>query len=223
MNIIVPGTAGWPTQLDDLESGTPQRLWVAGTGDLRLLALRAVAIVGARNATPYGISMAGSLAAGMTAAGWLVVSGAAFGIDSAAHRGALAGGGATVALMAGGADVPVPLSHASLLARIADQGLVVSEYPPGTAPRRHSFLERNRLIAALTRATIVVEAGNRSGALNTADWATTLGRPVLAVPGPAHSAASRGTHGLIRRGDATLVQDIDDILGALTDESLPLR
>ena len=181
---IRPQTAQWPQQLADLDSGAPTRLWTSGTGHLRLLALRSVAIVGARNATPYGMTVAGAVAAELTAAGWLVVSGAAFGIDAAAHRGALAAGGATIAVMAGGVDVPVPRSHAPLLARINDQGLLVSEYPPGTMPRKHSFLERNRLIAALSRATIVVEAGSRSGSLNTADWAATLGRPVLAVPGP---------------------------------------
>lgn len=223
MTRLLPETALWPSQLDDLESDAPRRLWVDGVGDLRLVALRSIAIVGARNATPYGIAMAGSLAAGLTAAGWTVVSGAAFGIDSAAHRGALASGGLTVAVMAGGVDVPVPRSHATLLARIGVEGLIVSEYPPGTVPRRHSFLERNRLIAALTRATIVVEAGHRSGALNTADWAATLGRPVLAVPGPADSPASRGTHALIRRGEATLIQDVDDVLAALPEPAASAR
>ncbi len=220
--LIRPATAQWPQQLVDLDSSAPSRLWTSGAGDLRLLALRSVAIVGARNATPYGMTVAGAIAAELTAAGWLVVSGAAFGIDSAAHRGALAAGGSTIAVMAGGVDVPVPRSHAPLLARINDQGLLMSEYPPGTRPRKHSFLERNRLIAALSRATIVVEAGSRSGSLNTADWAATLGRPVLAVPGPVTSPMSRGTHRLIRDRSATLVQDADDVLTALAEPSVPL-
>lgn len=215
VTVLHPDRRGWPSQLDDLESSAPRQLWVSGCGDLRLLALRSVAIVGARNATAYGIAMAGMLAAELSAAGWCVVSGAAFGIDSAAHRGVLAADGSTVAVMAGGVDVPVPRSHASLLALIAENGLVISEYGPGVGPRRPSFLERNRLIAALTRATIVVEAGHRSGSLNTAEWAALLGRRVLAVPGPASSAMSRGTHDLIRRGVATLVQDCSDVLAAV--------
>lgn len=222
MRVIIPETPQWPSQLTDLEANAPAQLWLGGTGHLRLLALRSVALVGARNATAYGVAMAGTLAAELTAAGWLVVSGAAFGIDSAAHRGALAAGGATVAVMAGGVDVPVPRSHAPLLERIADQGLLVAEYPPGTSPRKPSFLERNRLIAALTRATIVVEAGTRSGALNTADWASSIGRPVMAVPGPASSPTSRGTHRLIRDGAATLVRDVEDILAVLAEESIRL-
>ncbi len=219
MTVLVPETAAWPRQLADLETSAPDRMWVAGTGELRLLALRSVAIVGARNATVYGVTTAGTLAAELTEAGWLVVSGAAFGIDSAAHRGALAAGGATIAVMAGGVDVPVPRSHAPLLERIRDQGLIVSEYSPGTMPRKSAFLERNRLIAALTRATIVVEAGTRSGALNTADWAQAMGRPVLAVPGPASSPMSRGTHRLIREGVATLIQDATEVITALEQAS----
>lgn len=219
MRQIVSATPEWPSQLADLDEAAPTRLWLEGTGQLRLIALRSVAIVGARNATAYGVTTAGSLAAQLTGAGWLVVSGAAFGIDSAAHRGALAAGGATVAVMAGGVDIPVPRSHAPLLERIRDQGMILSEYPPGTPPRKAAFLERNRLIAALTRATVVVEAGTRSGALNTADWAGALGRPVLAVPGPASSPMSRGTHRLIREGAATLVQDGDDVLTALEGTS----
>jgi DNA processing protein len=215
MNLLLPDTATWPRQLMDLDTSCPTRLWLQGTADLRLLALRSVAIVGARNATPYGVTTAGTLAAELTEAGWLVVSGAAFGIDSAAHRGALAAGGATIAVMAGGVDVPVPRSHTPLLERIREHGLIVSEYPPGTMPRKSAFLERNRIIAALTRATIVVEAGVRSGSLNTADWALTVGRPVLAVPGPASSPMSRGTHRLIREGVATLVQDATEVITAL--------
>lgn len=212
---VEPGDPGWPSQLGDLGRHAPRKLWVVGSGELRLLALRSVAIVGARLATSYGVTVAGTLAADLSAAGWVVVSGGAFGIDSAAHRGALASGGATVAVMAGGADVPVPVSHAPLLGRIADKGLLVSEMPPGSVPHAGSFLQRNRLIAALTRAVVVVEAGNRSGALNTANWGSGLGRHVLAVPGPVSSEASRGTHRLIRERQAVLVQDAREILEML--------
>ncbi|MEI2716043.1 MAG: DNA-processing protein DprA [Candidatus Nanopelagicales bacterium] len=223
MSTLIPGCRSWPRQLDDLEHETPQRLWVTGTGDLRLLALRSVAIVGARTATSYGVTVAGTLAASLAEAGWVTISGAAFGIDSAAHRGALAAGGATIAVMAGGVDVPVPISHAGLLERIADTGALVSDRSPGSQPMKGSFLARNRLIAALSRATIVVEAGHRSGALNTVQWAELLGRPVLAVPGPCTSAMSRGTHSLIRTGRAELVRDVADVLEALRADGPPQR
>ncbi len=216
MMVLRAGDAGWPSQLADLEDHAPARLWVGGDGDLRLLALRSIAIVGSRNASAYGLGVADRWAADLAAAGWTVVSGAAFGIDAAAHRGALTAGGATVAVMAGGVDVAVPAAHARLLRQIGDQGLVVSEHAPGVAARRYSFLERNRLIAALTRATLIVEAAPRSGALNTADWAAALGREVLAVPGPVHSATSRGCHRLIRDGGATLVQDPDEVLARIS-------
>lgn len=212
MRHVLRATSEWPTQLEDLDDGAPKGLWLVGDGDLRLLALRSIAIVGCRNATAYGVALAGRWAAELVAAGWTVVSGAAFGIDAAAHRGALAAGGPTVAMMAGGVDVPVPSSHGRLIAEIADSGLIVSEYPPGSPARRHSFLERNRLIASLTRATVVVEAAQRSGALNTANWAHALGRTVLAAPGPADAPTSRGTHRLIRDGSAVLVRDVDDVL-----------
>lgn len=215
MRALTPDVGGWPRQLDDLDDERPRRLWVSGVGDLRLLAVRSVAVVGARNATSYGLDVAARIAAGLTAAGWTVVSGAAFGIDSAAHRGALAAGGPTVAVTAGGVDRPTPRSHTALFARIAESGSVCSEADPGSVPQGFSFLRRNRLIAALTRATVVVEAAARSGALNTAVWAETLGRPVLAVPGPATSPMSVGTHRLIREGMAQLVTDTDDVLAVV--------
>lgn len=213
--VINAATGGWPTQLDDLGEARPQRLFVAGVGDVRLLALRSVAIVGARSATPYGLSVASSLAADLAACGWVVVSGGAFGIDAAAHRGALTAGGCTVAVLASGVDMPTPRSHAPLLARISASGLLVSERPLGYLPRAHDFLHRNRLIAALTRAVVVVEAGSRSGALHTANCASTLRRPVAAVPGPVTSALSVGTHRSIREGQAVLVTDVSDVLELL--------
>lgn len=215
MTTVERGTVRWPTQLADLGRDEPARLWVAGAGDLRLLALRSVAIVGSREATAYGLGMAAELAADLCASGWIVVSGAAFGIDAAAHSGALAARGCTVAVLAGGVDVASPMGNAGLLSRIADSGLIVSERPPGTQPAKHLFLERNRLIAGLSRALIVVEAANRSGALNTATWAEGMGRHVLAVPGPASSPTSRGTHRMIRDRQAILVQDADDVLEVL--------
>jgi DNA processing protein len=129
-----------------------------------------------------------------------VVSGGAYGIDGAAHRATLAADGLTVAVLAGGIDVPYPAGHTALLRRIADDGLIVSEYPPGVRPARYRFLTRNRLVAALSGATVVVEAGLRSGAANTAAWARALGRPVCAVPGPVTSSASVGCHVLVRGG-----------------------
>jgi DNA processing protein len=139
------------------------------------------------------------------------VSGGAYGIDGAAHRATLATDGFTVAVLAGGIDVPYPSGHSGLLHRIGQQGLVVTEYPPGIRPARHRFLTRNRLVAALSGATVVVEAGVRSGAANTAAWARALGRPVCAVPGPITSAASAGCHALLS-GDAHIVTRAADVV-----------
>jgi len=205
----------WPSQLDALGGRAPMALWVCGAADLRLLALRSVAVVGARACTPYGEEIARNWAADLAAERWCVISGAAFGIDAAAHRGALAGRGTTIAVVAGGVDVAYPTAHASLLARIADEGLVVSETPPGESVRRQRFLTRNRLIAGLGRATLVVEAAVRSGTTATARAAWALNRPVLAVPGPVTSAASAGCHRMIRDGEAMLVADVADLLGLL--------
>ncbi len=205
----------WPTQLAALGPATPLALWVAGVGDLRLLALRSVAVVGARACTGYGEETARSWAAELAAAQWTVVSGAAFGIDAAAHRGALAADGTTIAVVAGGVDVPYPRAHAPLLDAILDSGAIVSESPPGEAVRRHRFLTRNRIIAALGRATVVVEAATRSGAAATARDAAALNRPVLAVPGPVSSPASSGCHRMIQDGDAILAAELADVLAAL--------
>ena len=154
----------------------PLVLWVIGPARLDEVAERAAAIVGTRAATAYGEHVAAELAAGLAERDAAVVSGGAYGIDGAAHRAALAADGFTVAVLAGGIDVPYPAGHAALLHRIAEQGLLVSEYPPGVRPARHRFLTRNRLVAALSGATVVVEAGARSGAANTAAWARALGR-----------------------------------------------
>ncbi|WP_428986138.1 DNA-processing protein DprA [Streptomyces pyxinae] len=207
---VVPGDPEWPSQLDHLGDTRPLGLWVRGGPDLRHWALRSVALVGARACTPYGAHVAAGLATGLAERGWVVVSGAAYGIDGAAHRGALAAGGATVAVLACGVDVPYPRGHAALVERIAEQGLIVAELPPGDHPTRSRFVLRNRVIAALTRGTVVVEAEYRSGSLVTARHAQRLGRFTMGVPGPVTSGLSAGVHELLR-GDALLVTDAAEI------------
>lgn len=222
IRFVVPGDDEWPTQLDDLShsepvqemGGCPLGLWVRGP--LRLDEVQdAVAVVGARASTTYGDGVARDIAAGVGRAGRCVISGAAFGIDQAAHRGALAVDGPTLAVLACGVDRAYPAAHHDLLARIAEVGAVASEVPPGCAPLRLRFLSRNRIIAALSRGTVVVEAALRSGALNTASWATSLSRPLMGVPGPVTSAQSQGVHERIGSGAATLVTRADDVLEIL--------
>lgn len=207
---VCPGDREWPTQLDDLGDARPIGLWVRGRPDLRLWALRSVAVVGARACTPYGAHMAATLAAGLAERGWVVVSGAAFGVDGAAHRGALAAGGATLAVLACGVDVAYPRGHAELIGRMVEQGLVIGELPPSDHPTRSRFILRNRVIAALTRGTVVVEAEFRSGSLVTARNAQRLGRFTMGVPGPATSGLSAGVHELLR-GEGVLVTDAAEI------------
>jgi DNA processing protein len=192
----------------------PLALWVRGTGELASVGVRSVAIVGSRTASDYGERVADSFAAGLAARDFVVVSGGAFGVDAAAHRGALAVGGQTVLVSAGGLDQPYPPANSQLYEQTADAGLCVSESPPGCAPRRYRFLTRNRLIAALGTGTVVVEAGYRSGALNTARHCTDLGRPLMAVPGSVESATSAGCHRLLARevNRAQLVTSVDDVL-----------
>ena len=222
---VVPGDPEWPTALDDLEAGEPLQemggvplgLWVRGPLRLDELA-DPVSIVGCRSATTYGTDQAAELAAGLARAGAAVVSGAAFGIDQAAHRGALAGDGPTVAVLACGVDRAYPAAHQQLLDHLAGHGAIVSELAPGCAPMRPRFLSRNRVIAALGRGTVVVEAAARSGSLNTASWAGRIHRPVMGVPGPVTSATSQGVHALIRSGAATLVTgpaDVLELVGAM--------
>lgn len=181
----------------------PLALWVRGPGRLDELADRSVAIVGSRASTAYGEHVAGELGFQLAERGWTVVSGGAYGIDAAAHRGALAADGPTVAVLACGVDRVYPAGNGALLQRIAESGLVVSEWPPGAAPHQHRFLVRNRLIAGLTRGTVVVEAAARSGATATANRARKLGKQVMAVPGPVTSAMSVGCHELLRATDET--------------------
>ncbi|CAM4285092.1 DNA protecting protein DprA [Mycobacterium basiliense] len=191
--------------------GPPMALWVLGPARLDEVAQRAAAVVGTRAATAYGEQVATDLAAGLADRDVAVVSGGAYGVDGAAHRAALATGGITVAVLAGGIDILYPGGHSALLHRIGRYGLLLSEYPPGVRPARHRFLTRNRLVAAVAGAAVVVEAGLRSGASNTAAWARALGRVVGAVPGPVTSSASAGCHALLRDG-AELITRVDDIV-----------
>lgn len=213
---VCPGDTEWPTQLDDLGDARPLGLWVRGLPSLRMWALRAVAVVGARACTEYGAHMAAVLAAGLAERGWVVVSGGAYGVDGAAHRGALGAGGATVAVLACGVDRPYPRGHTELINRIAEQGLVVGELPPGEHPTPSRFVLRNRVIAALTRGTVVVEAAHRSGSLVTARAAQRLGRFTMGVPGPATSGLSAGVHELLR-GEAVLVTDAAEVVELVGD------
>ncbi|MFD4482723.1 DNA-processing protein DprA [Streptomyces sp. NPDC058471] len=216
VRFVWPGEAEWPVQLDDLGDARPVGLWVRGQPSLRIWALRSVAVVGARACTEYGAHMAAGIGAGLAERGWVVVSGGAYGVDGAAHRGALGAGGATVAVLACGVDRAYPRGHAELLRRIAEQGLLVGELPPGDHPTPSRFILRNRVIAALTRGSVVVEAAYRSGALATARSARELGRFTMGVPGPATSGLSAGVHELLRR-DGVLVTDAAEIVELVGD------
>jgi len=216
MRFVAPGDGEWPGQLDDLGDARPVGLWVRGRPSLRMWALRSVAVVGARACTEYGAHMAATLGAGLAEHGWVVVSGGAYGVDGAVHRGALGAGGATVAVLACGTDRAYPRGHTELLGRIAEQGLVIGELPPGDHPTPSRFIVRNRVIAALTRGTVVVEAAHRSGSLVTARAAQRLGRHTMGVPGPATSGLSAGVHELLR-GDAVLVTDAAEVVELVGD------
>jgi len=202
--LLLPGDDAWPMALDDLGAHAPVMLWVRGESQT-LNVSPSVAVVGARAATSYGENITAELAGDLAASGALIVSGGAYGIDGAAHRAALGVGGATIAFLAGGVDRAYPFGHHQLFERIIGAGAVVAEVPCGTPPTKWRFLSRNRLIAALGQATVVVEAGWRSGSLNTAGHASALGRPLGAVPGPVTSPASAGCHRLMREYDAQCV------------------
>lgn len=238
IRLVVPESADWPhfavaaldaaalrrlsayrsgaeRHRDGGESIPPLALWVKGAGELASAGVRGVAIVGSRASTSYGQHVTAELAYSLASRGFDIVSGGAFGIDATAHRAALAADGPTILVSAGGLDRPYPPGNAELYERAADSGLVVSESPPGAAPQRHRFLTRNRLIAALSTGTVVVEAAARSGALNTAYHCRALGRMLMAVPGPVTSPMSAGCHVLLRREDgdrALLVASVDDVI-----------
>lgn len=208
--MVVPSDAAWPEGLVALGDSPPVLLWARG--DTALLRRQGVAIVGARAATGYGEHVAMEFSAGLCARDVVVISGGAYGIDGMAHRAALASGGATIAVLAGGIDRIYPSGHEALLTRVAQQGLLLSEVPCGTAPTKWRFLQRNRLIAALAAATVVVEAGRRSGSLNTAGLAIGMGRPVGVVPGPITSAASAGCHATLRTEPVECVTSVAEIM-----------
>lgn len=212
--ILTPGDSRWPTELRELGIHEPIALWIAGNCSvLAAHTPRRVAIVGARAATSYGEHVATELASELAGSGVSVVSGGAYGIDGAAHRAAIsAHPAAAVAVLAGGLDRPYPAGNASLFDRIVEScGALISELPPGAAPTKWRFIQRNRLLATLAGATVVVEAGSRSGSLDIAIRAHTLGRPVGAVPGPVTSAASTGCHRLLRERIATVVTNANEI------------
>lgn len=226
--LLVPGDPGWPewrlAPLDrprgrrrDSSGGvaTPLRplgLWWRGPADPARVLCRSVAVVGTRAPTAYGRAVTADLCAGLSAEEFTVVSGGAFGIDAATHRAVLGVGGTTIAVLAGGVDRLYPRGNEEMLRQIAETGAVISEQPPGTGVTRYRFLDRNRIIAALTAATVVVEAAARSGALSTAAWAAAVDRPVGAVPGPVTSVASIGTHLLIRDRNAVLVGRVSEVV-----------
>ena len=240
--LLVPGDPGWPGwALEPLDrpragrrAGTsgvatalrPLGLWWRGPADPGRALARAVAVVGTRAPTPYGRAVTADLAAGVAAEDFTVVSGGAFGIDAATHRAVLGVGGCTVAVLAGGVDRLYPRGNDGLLRAVAESGAVISAQPPGTGVTRYRFLDRNRIIAALASATIVVEAAARSGALSTAAWAAALGRPVGAVPGPVTSVASVGCHLLVRDRGATLIgrtADVVELAGDMGETAPPPR
>ncbi len=208
---ITRGDPDWPQAMDALGSAAPYVLWVRGAADVDAAWACGIAVVGSRASTRYGEYVAGWIAGHAADNGWAVISGGAYGVDVRAHRAALDAGGVTVAVMAGGVDRLYPRGHVDVLEQMCEEGAVVAEVPPGYAPHRSRFLTRNRLIAA-ARATVVVEAAHRSGALSTAYHAADMGRPLAAVPGPATSASSAGCHRLIREGAAVLVSDPREVL-----------
>ena len=219
------GSAGSGSDTIARDTDPPQCLWLRGPLPLDEACERSVAIVGSRASTAYGAHVAAQLAYGLVERGWTVVSGGAFGIDAAAHRAALAADGRTVAVLACGIDRAYPVTHTALFQRIGEHGLLLTEWPPGADPHRRRFLIRNRVIAALTRGTVLVEAG-RSGPVHAGGRARALNRLVMAVPGPVTSAMSVGSHEELRTGGTILVADADhviDAVGSIGTDLAPVR
>ena len=206
---LTPESENWPESLNEL-AAPPIGLVVKG--DVTILSERALAIVGTRNPTPYGVRIAGEFAAGFVDREWNIVSGGAYGIDSAAHKGALIAEGVTIAVLAAGVDVAYPAGNSRLFAEIAETGALISEVLPGAHAIPARFLTRNRLIAALSSSTLVVEAAFLSGLLRTARDAAELMRPVMAIPGPINAPTSEGCHRLIGERAAELVTSVSDAL-----------
>jgi len=220
---ITPADDEWPATLDDLDTSAPIGLWCIGNGSLSEITQRSLAVVGARSATSYGERIAHEIGAQAAKENVGVISGAAYGIDAAAHRGTLAGQGKTVAILACGVDVAYPVSHRGLLSSITDSGVVVSEAPPGSKPHKHRFLIRNRLIAALSQSTVVVEAALRSGSLSTANWAHVLNRQIWGIPGPITSATSAGVHAAIRDNMMKIASSVDHVFQDFKSPALPVQ
>jgi DNA processing protein len=224
--LLCPGDEEWPGGADDLGHRAPLALWVRGAGSLAALTDHAVAIVGTRAASDYGVRIATDLGAELASRGWTVVSGGAYGIDACAHRGALAVGGTTVVVLASGVDVPYPRAHSGLFDAVLADGVVVSEVPPGSAAHRGRFLTRNRLIAAMSAGTVVVEAAVRSGARSTARHARDIGRPLMVVPGPVTSTTSAGCHELLRQDEPTTlvtgVAHVLEMVGRIGEDLAPV-
>lgn len=205
--LITPEDSHWPHLLNELE--VPP-IAIIVKGDTSILKEDSLAIVGTRNPTPYGVRNAQEFAAGFVDRGWAIVSGGAYGIDSAAHKGALIAEGGTIAVTASGLDSPYPAGNQRLFDEITENGAIITEYLPGVMARPHRFLIRNRLIAALSRGTVVIEAAFRSGSLRTARDASDLLRPVMAIPGPINAPTSEGCHRLIGERSAELVSSVAD-------------
>lgn len=236
--IVTPEDDEWPAQVGDLrrisresesrldrDTYPPVCVWLRGSAPLDAVAHRSVAIVGARASTPYGNHIAMEFGYGLAERGWSVISGGAYGIDAQAHRGALSPGGTTIAVLACGIDRTYPNAHAALFERITEDGLLLSEWPPGADPHQHRFLIRNRVIAALTRGTLVVEASARSGAKQTASRTRALGRALMAVPGPITSAMSVGTHFILREMQGRAVTSVNEVVeevGRIGDDLAPI-
>lgn len=217
--LLLPSDPLWPTQVDALEVNAPAALWIRGNPQKLAAGEEFVALVGSRASSGYGTQVTAELTERAAAEGIAVVSGGAFGIDAVAHRVALAAKGLTVCVLAGGLDRFYPAAHQDLIANIEDAGVVVAEVPSGVPPARWRFLMRNRVIAALSNATIVVEAGRRSGAINTAGHAAALGRGLGAVPGPVTSGTSVGCHRLLREYGAEVVEGGDDLVRLVRGDS----
>lgn len=221
--LLLPEDSLWPSSLNDLRAHQPFLLWsqaqVEALHALGATRHKSLAIVGSRTSTGYGEHMTVELAAGLALKHHPVISGAAYGIDGMAHRAVLRSGGLTAAVLAGGIDQYYPSGHSQLLHQIAAEGAVLAESPPGTQPSKWRFLQRNRLIASLGAATVVVEAGFRSGSINTAAHAASLHRPIGAVPGPATSANSAGCHRLLREYQAICVTSVTEVLELVSEDS----
>lgn len=213
--ILIPSDTCWPAPINDLDFAAPICLWVKGDLDLAELIDPSIAIVGARAATSYGERVSSELGSTLGEWGITTISGAAYGIDAAAHRGSIAADGKTIAVLACGIDLAYPSAHSALLNRICESGSVITEAPPGAPPLKHRFLTRNRIIAALSTQVVVVEAALRSGSLSTANWANAIGRKVWGVPGPITSATSAGIHLGIREQSMAILMESTDLVSDL--------